>query len=286
MAFVENEGAHIHWHEVGDGEPLVLIMGLGCSSTMWFRLAPRLARKHRVIMLDNRGVGQTEVKYFVLHRVTTMARDVVAVLDAARESSAHILGFSMGGMIAQQVAIDFPERVRSLTLLATNCGSPYAILADPKVTNLLFDKGNQTPEQAFRVMQPFVYAKDTPGGRIEEDLALRLATYPSLRGYQAQLNGLLAWTSYSSLPRLRARTLVLHGLEDQLIPTQNGRLLAERIPDAQLIEMPGASHWAHTDRTDVIAAAVQSFVSGRPALPTKGPQDRPLNSILASVRKK
>ena len=128
MAFVEHEGARIHWSSLGRGEPLVLIMGLGCTSAMWFRLAPRLARRHRVILLDNRGVGQTEVQHFVVHRVSTMAADVAAVIDAAGERSAHILGLSMGGMIAQQFAIDFPDKVRSLTLMATNCGGPHAVL--------------------------------------------------------------------------------------------------------------------------------------------------------------
>lgn len=264
MAFVEHDGARIHWHEIGRGDPIVLIMGLGCSSAMWFRLAPRLARNHRVIMLDNRGSGYTEVPVFVLHRISQMARDVVAVLQTAGETSAHVLGFSMGGMIAQQLTIDHPERVRSLILLATNCGSSHAIQADRKVTDLLFAKGNTTPEQALRIMQPFVYAKDTPASLIEVDNAVRLANYPTLRGYQGQLNGLLYWSSYSDLPRLRARTLVLHGLEDQLIPPQNGRMLAERIRDAELIELPRASHWAQTDQTEVVFKAVQRFVGSAP----------------------
>ncbi len=83
MPWVDHDGARIHWNALGEGEPLVLIMGLGCSSAMWFRIAPRLARSHRVILLDNRGAGQTEVKHFVVHRVSTMAADVAAVLDAA-----------------------------------------------------------------------------------------------------------------------------------------------------------------------------------------------------------
>ena len=78
MAFVEHNGASIYWHELGQelsrGEPIVLVMGLGCSSAMWFRLATRLARRHRVIMLDNRGIGLTEVKYYMVHRITTMAQ--------------------------------------------------------------------------------------------------------------------------------------------------------------------------------------------------------------------
>lgn len=261
MPFIERDGARIHWYEIGQGEPIMLIMGLGCSSAMWFRLAPRLARNHRVILLDNRGSGQTEVKYFVSHRITAMAEDAVAVLDAAGESTAHILGFSMGGMIAQQLTIDHPRRVRTLTLLATHCGATHAVLADPAVTNLLFSKGAMTPEQSFNVMAPYVYAKSTPAHVIAEDAAIRLATYPTLRDYQGQLNGLLYWSAYSELPRIRVETLVLHGLEDQLIPPANGRMLAQRIPHSRLIELPNASHWASTDQTEAVAGAVQSFVA-------------------------
>lgn len=151
--------------------------------------------------------------------------------------------------------------MRSLTLLATHCGSAHAVLADRKVTNLLFSKGAMTPEQSLNVMAPYVYAKDTPAHRIAEDAAVRLATYPTLRDYQGQLNGLLYWSSHSELRRIQVETLVLHGLEDQLIPPTNGRMLAERIPHARLIELPRASHWASTDQTEAVATAVQVFVA-------------------------
>ena len=261
MPFIERDGARIHWYEIGRGEPIVMIMGLGCSSAMWFRLAPLLARRHRVILLDNRGSGKTEVQYFVTHRIAAMAEDVVAVLEAAGERAAHVLGFSMGGMIAQQLTINHPDRVRSLTLLATHCGSAHAVLADPKVTNLLFSKGTMTPEQSLNVMAPYVYAKDTPAHFIAEDAAIRLATYPTLRDYQGQLSGLLYWSAYAKLSRIRVETLVLHGLEDQLIPPANGRMLAELIPRARLIELANASHWISTDQTTAVASAFQDFVA-------------------------
>lgn len=146
MALVESSGARIFWHEIGQGDPIVLIMGLGCSSALWFRFAPRLARHFRVIMLDNRGVGQTEApRGTTIHRVSDMARDVVRVLDAAGVDKAHVLGFSMGGMIAQQCAIEHSARLRSLTLLATNCGNPYAILPNWEVQRLLFDRRSEKP---------------------------------------------------------------------------------------------------------------------------------------------
>lgn len=264
MNFVETGGARVFWHEFGRGEPIILIMGLGCSSAMWFRIAPRLARHCRVILLDNRGAGRTQVERFVTHRITSMAADVAAVLDAAKETSAHVVGFSMGGMIAQQMALDYPQRVRSLVLLGTSCGGPHAILAERKVTDLLFEKGKMAPELALKVMQPYVYARDTPAQLIGEDNAVRLATTPSLRDFKGQLFGLMAWSSYWHLPDIRVPTLIVHGIDDQLIPAENGRLLANRIPGARLIELPGASHWLHTDQPDALAANVLEFIALSP----------------------
>ena len=263
MAFVEHDGARIHWSTLGKGEPLVLIMGLGCTSAMWFRLAPRLAKRHRVILLDNRGVGQTEVRHFVVHRVSTMAADVAAVLDAAGEASAHVLGLSMGGMIAQQFAIDFSDRVRTLTLMATNCGGAHAVLPERHVWQLLFSKGEKSPEDNLAAMRPYTYASATPDDVIEQDNLVRLADYPTQRGYQAQLYGLMGWTSYYKLPRLRCPALLLHGAQDRLIPPDNARILAERIAGAALVQIEGASHWLHSDQTVRIADEVQAFIGQR-----------------------
>ena len=260
MPFVANDGARIHWQALGQGEPLVLIMGLGCCQAMWFRLAPRLAKRNRVILLDNRGAGQTHVQHYVVHRVTTMAADVAAVLDAAGETSAHIFGLSMGGMIAQEFALQYPYRVRSLMLAATNCGGSRAILAEAKVWRLLFSKADLHPEDALEAMRPYTYATGTPESLIEEDHVVRLANVPEPRGYQAQLYGLMGWSSYSRLPQLQCPTLVLHGQQDLLIPPQNGRLLASRIAHAELVELPDASHWLHTDQLEATVGAVQQFI--------------------------
>jgi len=270
MAYAERDGARIYWTSLGKGEPLVLIMGLGCSSAMWFRVAPLLARRYRVILLDNRGAGRTEKSYFIVHSVTAMAEDVGAVLDAAGVDSAHVAGFSMGGMIAQQFAIMHPRRVRSLALLATHCGRPRAVMAEDEVVRLLLSKGHQTAEQALEAMRPFTYAARTPQSLIEEDSLVRLAHYPDGRNYQAQLFGIMAWTSWHGLPALACPVLVVHGLEDRLIPPANGRLLAGRIPGAQLLEFDHASHWLMTDQLERTVGALFAFLA--PARRARAPR--------------
>lgn len=247
MAFVDRQDARIYWNSLGQGEPVVLIMGLGCSSAMWFRVAPQLARTHRVILLDNRGTGQTRVRHVVVHRVSSMAADVAAVLDAAGEQSAHVIGFSMGGMIAQQFVIDYSHRVRSLTLLGTHPGGPWAVQAAPRVRQLLFAKAHMSAEESLNQMRPHTYAHQTPHALFEEDALVRLANQPTARDYQAQLFGLIYWSAYQHLPSMSVPTLVMHGLQDELIPPANGKLIASRITNSNLIELPDASHWLMTD---------------------------------------
>ena len=260
MAFVENGQACIHWSAVGKGPPLLLVMGLGCSSAMWFRLAPLLARDFRVILMDNRGMGQTTVPHAVVHRVPDMASDIAAVMDAAGEATCHLAGLSMGGMIAQEFAVSQPERLRSLTLMATNCGSLHAVLAKREVWQLLFNKSKVSIEEALALMRPHTYASATDAGLIDEDHLVRIANHPGKRDYEAQLYGLIGWSSLSRLWRIQCPTLVMHGQEDGLIPPQNGRILCEHIEGAQLVELMNASHWLHSDQPKRCALEIRKFV--------------------------
>jgi 3-oxoadipate enol-lactonase len=262
MAIIDNGAARIYWSSVGKGPPLLLLMGLGCSSAMWFRLAPLLARDFRVILMDNRGMGQTTVPHGLVHRVPDMASDVSAVLDAAGEPTCHLAGFSMGGMIAQEFALSRPKRLRSLTLMGTNCGGAHAVLANSNVWQLLFSKSKVSPEEALAQMRPHTYAVATAANLIAEDHLVRIANHPNKRDYEAQLFGLLRWTSFYRLPLIQCPTLVMHGLEDALIPPKNGQILADNIPHAQLVELKNASHWLHNEQPKRCAQEIKNFVQG------------------------
>ncbi|MBU3738661.1 MAG: alpha/beta hydrolase [Rhodoferax sp.] len=260
MAYVERPDARIHWNSLGQGEPVVLVMGLGCSLAMWFRVAPQLARTHRVILLDNRGSGKTQVRNALVHRVPAMAADIAAVLDAAGEPTAHLVGFSMGGMIAQQFAVDHPARLRSLALLGTHPGGPWAVQAALRVRQLLFAKAHMSAEDSLIQMRPYTYGRRTPDALFEEDALIRLANAPTARDYQAQLFGLIYWAAYPQLPQVKAPTLVMHGLQDELIPPANARLIASRLPHATLREFSDASHWLMTDCNAECLQALQQHL--------------------------
>ena len=260
MPFIENDGAWIYWDERSVGEPVLLIMGLGYSSDMWWRLRPLLDSRYRTIVLDNRGAGRSDVPSGP-YPIPLMAADALAVLDAAGVESAHVFGISMGGMIAQELALQHPERVRSLMLGCTAAGGPTAVRAEPEVTQILMNRGAMTPEQAAIAAIPYIYDPGTSYERIDEDMAVRLSWLPRSEAYNAQLQGILGWESHSRLPRLKAPTLVLHGETDRLVPVGNGELIAARIPGAKLVTLPRASHIFLTDQTAACNHAIVQFLA-------------------------
>lgn len=262
MAFLQNQGAKIYWDEQGSGDPVLLIMGLGYPSYLWHRTRPALNERYRTIAIDNRGSGQSDVPSAPAYPIPLMASDAAAALDAAGIKSAHVFGLSMGGMIAQEFALQYPERVRSLILGCTAPGGPNAVRAEKKVNDVLMARG-LTPEEAAKAMRPFIYDSSTPPDRIEEDLAIRRKWFPKPEGYLAQLQGIFAWESYPRLERISVPTLVIHGLSDQLVPPGNGELIAAKIPKAKLVMLPQASHIFTTDQPEPSKRAVMDFLGAQ-----------------------
>jgi 3-oxoadipate enol-lactonase len=259
MSFVENQGAKIYWDEEGSGEPLLLIMGLSYPSYMWHRMRPVLAKRFRTVALDNRGVGQSDAPPGA-YSIALMASDAAAVLDAARVQSAHVFGVSMGGMISQEFALQYPKRVLSLILGCTASGGPHVVQPEPAALQTLMRQGT-TPEQAKEAIIPFIYDAATPRERINEDMAIRMKWYPSPQGYVGQLQGIMGWEAYSRIAQITAPTLVIHGETDSLVPAANGRLIAERIPGAKLVLIPHASHIFETDQPGAAHQAVLEFLT-------------------------
>ena len=261
MPFVENLGARIHWDEEGSGAPLLLIMGLGWTSHAWQRIRPVLSAKYRTIALDNRGVGQSEAPAGP-YSIAQMASDAAAVLNAARVNTAHVFGLSMGGMIAQEFALQYPRKVRSLILGCTAAGGPEAVRAEQDAMQVLTTRGPDA-EQFAKAISPFIYDRGTPRERIEEDTAARRKWYPSADAYFAQLQAIMGWEAYSRLAQIAAPTLVLHGENDRLVPPENGRLIAGRIPNAKLVLLPNASHIFITDQTEAANRAILDFLGAQ-----------------------
>ena len=260
MPHTSRDGVKLYWEQRGTGESLLLIMGLGVTLEGWSRLAPDLADRYRIILFDNRGVGRSDVPPGP-YAMATLAADAAAVLDAAGIEAAHVFGVSMGGMIAQEFVLTYPSRVRSLMLGCTTCGGRDGVPARPEVLAALGARATMTREEAMWAVAPYIYDASTPKSRIDEDFARRLSAPVSAEGYFAQLAGIRAWSgTRARLPLIAAPTLVIHGENDQLIPSANAHLLAETIPHARLVLIPGAGHVFTTDRFDASRDAVLSFL--------------------------
>ena len=262
MPFATNQGVRLFWEEAGSGPPLLLIMGLGYSHEMWHRTTPQVSKHFRTILFDNRGVGRSDLPPGP-YPIATMAADAAAVLDAAGVEKADVYGVSMGGMIAQEFALQYPDRVRKLILGCTACGGPKVVRAEAEVNQVLMMRGAMTMEEGIQIAVPYIYDSGTPRARIDEDLEIRRRTYPKPEAYAYQLQGILAWESYSRLAQIKAPTLVIHGETDRLVPAGNGKLIAESIAGSKLVMIPHASHLYTTDQPEASDRAVMDFLLDR-----------------------
>jgi 3-oxoadipate enol-lactonase len=255
----------LFWESTGEGAPVLMIMGLGLSGGAWWRTVPVLSRRLRVITFDNRGVGRSPS---LRHSYTTeaMADDAVSVLDAAGIGRAHVYGFSLGGMVAQQLALRHPGRVRSLVLGATHAGGPRAVAPDPEVLEFFARRPGMKPEEAARASVPFNYGprcrREHPE-RIDEDIQRRLQHRFPEQAYRAQLLAAAMHNCHRRLQRIEAPTLVVHGGHDRMIPVANAELLAESIPGASLHVLDESGHLYPTEEPE-IDAAIATFLEGQP----------------------
>jgi pimeloyl-ACP methyl ester carboxylesterase len=258
MPSVSSASVRIYWEEEGRGDPLLLIMGTGYTLEMWHRVRPLLARTHRLLFMDNRGVGRSDVPDEP-YSISDMAADCVGVLDAAGAADAHVLGAWLGGAVAQELALSHRERVRSLVLVCTTA-FPHTADPEPEVLEYVRTRASMSKEEGARAGVPFTYDESTPRSRIEEDLKLRLKTYPSAEGYLGQLRAVSAYESRSRIGFLSIPTLVAHGENDRLVPPSNGEDLARLIPDAELVMIPGAGHNVFTDQPETTAEVILTFL--------------------------
>jgi pimeloyl-ACP methyl ester carboxylesterase len=230
-----DRGDHrIHWDEHGAGTPLLLIMGATYSSRLWYPAIPALSARHRVLTFDNRGTGgSTATK---VASISDMVADALAVLDAAGETSAHVYGVSLGGVVAQQLAIEAPERVRGLVLGCTGMLTSDKPRA-PKVLNLL----RKLPKSWLVKLSS--YGPACPPDRAAADKAVVLADKADPVALAAQQDALRAYTvSREDVARLTMPALVLHGTADKLVRLAWGQELSDTLTDARFITYEGAGH--------------------------------------------
>jgi pimeloyl-ACP methyl ester carboxylesterase len=252
----------IAWERHGAGEPLLLIHGLGYARWGWEPVVPALAERFDVVLFDNRGIGESDAPPGP-YTVAEMAEDAVHVLDEAGIQRAHVVGTSLGGMVAQELALTHPERVDRLVLTCTTPGGPKAYPMPKPTVALLAEAATLAPEVALRRFVENALAPRTVAQRpeiVERIMEHRLETAQSPVAWAAQAAAGAAFDAYERLGGLQAPTLVQAGTEDVVVDPRNSFVLSELVPDCDDAHFPGCGHLFFWEVPDGFVQSVTSFL--------------------------
>jgi pimeloyl-ACP methyl ester carboxylesterase len=265
MPYSTNSGVALYYEIEGSGPPLCMINGYRLSGFAWPQaFIARLACRCSVIVIDNRGTGRSD-KPADGYELANLANDVVALLDHLGIGSTHLLGYSMGGAIAQEVVIQHPDRIDHLILFATFCGGIWSERASHSVFSRLLAREGQTPEEAARAAWPVTYSPEflaTHPAAVEHQMRRELQYPTPLFVAKRQMDAILNFDRYRDLPRIGAPTLVASGGHDMLVKPRNSSILASRIPDARLELLTDLGHRAIWEAPEEIADFICDFVTG------------------------
>ena len=261
--FVTTNGVSLRYEIVGEGPPLCLINGFRLHGSAWpAAFVQRLATQFSVLTYDSRGTGLSD-KPGDDYEITTLARDAVGVISAMGFSSAHVLGFSMGGAVAQELAISYPSYVDRLVLFATYAGVGFTIPAPWEAQRRLFNVDSLSAEEAARQVWPVTYSPEFLKSNlafVEAQMRREIANPTPDHVARGQRAGLRRFSSGLRLWQVRAITLVVTADEDQLIPPGNSRLIASMIPGARLESLSDLGHRAIWEAPEEIADLVIDFL--------------------------
>jgi 3-oxoadipate enol-lactonase len=263
MQTVTAGDVELYYEQQGDGPDLLLIMGLGAHLGAWALQIPAFARQFRVTAFDNRGAGRSAAPDRP-SSIRGMADDTAALLDALGIARAHVVGASMGGMIAQELAINHPQRVDRLVLACSRArsGPLRHVLAPAQAA--LRDLDLDPAERAL-VTMPWAYTSafmSQPDRVLRALELLRKDPYPiQPHAYRRQQEAVMAHDTLARLGQVRAPTLVLVGAEDILTPVAEAVELAEAIPGAHLHVLPRGGHAFTAEYPDEVNQAVLAFLT-------------------------
>jgi len=238
-------GIELFYERSGGGDPLLLIQGMSAAHQSWGRpFLAALEDSFECIVFDNRGIGGSSPTEHPF-TIAELAADTCGLLDALGLDRAHVLGISMGGMVAQQLALVHPERLLSLTLGCTYCGGPGSLLLDPAdFQNLAEAMASGDRERVVRVMWELNLS---PGFRADES---RFAEFAAMaqsvqvpeETMKLQMQAVVTHDTHARLPELETPTLVIHGTDDRVLPYPNGELIASLLPNANLQTLTDTGH--------------------------------------------
>jgi pimeloyl-ACP methyl ester carboxylesterase len=264
MPVIDAGGVELSYERSGSGPPLLLIMGMSGTALSWGEpfLAP-LREDFETIVYDHRGIGSSS-RMEEPFTIAQLAEDVVGLLAALEIDSAHVLGISMGGMVAQDLALSHPERVRTLTLGCTYCGGEGSALAGEEVMRKLAeamfsgDRARMIRASWEANLSPSFAADDEAYARFLEIAGRRAVAAEVI---MAQMQAIAGHDTSAQLPSIALPTLVLHGTLDQMLPVQNGRMIAGLIPGSRLEIFDGVGHLFFWERPAQSAELVREHAA-------------------------
>ncbi len=248
---------------VGSGPPLVLITGIGYGRWFWHKVVPALAEHFQVVTFDNRGAGESS-KPPGPYTTALMAADTAGLLDGLGIRRAYVLGHSLGGFIAQELALARPDLVEKLILASTTYGGPNVIPITPEALEVLTKREGDPVELVRRGIQVACapgFAERHPEV-VQELLAYRLTNPVPPEQYQAQVMAGAAHNAESRIGQITCPVLVLFGEHDTVVPPGNAELLAKKLPNAQVRILPGTGHIFPIEDPAATGAAVVGFLKG------------------------
>lgn len=264
MPIAKTENLDIYYEIIGQGEPLVMIRGVGSNVDHWYEQVPVLSQKYQLLVFDNRGIARSSDPGRSFS-TKDMAVDTIALMEAVGIKKAHILGYSMGGMIAQEMALSYPEKVKGLILVATDCGISLRVRAKPEFSRLFTEMVRLGTNEAKQAAAACLFAKQTFETRPEiiqryAEVSLR---YPaSQQILSRQWAAITQHEACDRLPDITSPTLAITGSEDALIPPENAKVMADRIPVAQMISIDVGGHLFLIEQPEAFNEAVINFLDG------------------------
>jgi len=257
-------GVNLYYEVHGDGFPLLMIQGLSENVYWWDNpMIEELAKHFKTIIFDNRGVGRSDNLVGDIS-IEMMALDVIGLMDALNINQAHILGHSLGGMIAQEIALKFPQRIKKLVLCSTSCGGSKAELPSIETQKILtkFSRREHTrdltKEGMHHIFTPEFMGQNPEFMEKKVDDILIIPTGPTT--FKAQMAAWMRYNSCRKLKGLNLPTLIIHGKQDILVPPRNGEILAERIPNAEIVYFEKNAHIIHTEEPDRFTTLLLKFL--------------------------
>jgi pimeloyl-ACP methyl ester carboxylesterase len=264
MPRVEVNGIGLSYDVRGQGEPLLMIHGLGHSVHSWFAQLPYLSQRFRTVAYDCRGVGGSD-RPASPYEIADDAGDAVGLLDALGIERAHLIAVSRGGYIAQEIAIRHPERVARLALIVTHAGGPEYLAATKPLWDEILDVRGLTAEQIFRKAAQFSTAPEffeTRPDMVEAIVAARMASLQPASAFRRQFDSAAAFDARERIGQIQAPCLVVAGEKDRIVPLPFVKALAAGIPGARLEIVRGAAHLVHVEKADQVNGMVVDFLQG------------------------